>query len=640
LAKVFLSYDRDDAARARHFARALEQAGHEVWWDLHVRGGAQFSKVIEEALNAANAVVVLWSAKAIESPWVRDEAAAGRDSGRLVPVTIDGTEPPLGFRQFQTFDLSRWRGRGTTSALRTLLADVAAMAPPEGRPMAERSSAHAPLHWFRWDWRVATAAVAVVLTAIVVGVWHPWSADAAPTVVVRPAASDALSRSLARDVAVELGSLQGVQSNTIRLLSEMEAAARRPELIFEISQSSASSGTAANVALTSGTDNTIVWSKAFQPGGIADLKQQIAFSAARVLGCAGEALDPHQKLRDDTFKLYLNACAQLAESTVDSAPMLTGFRQVVAQAPRFAPAWRKLLLLEANQIDAEREDGPVPADHVSLLRSHIAAARALVPGMPEALAAQTSLLPLDAFGPRLQLLDAAKSAAPDNPAVLSRRMTTLQSVGRMHDAISDASRAADLDPLSPAVRASYVDALAYAGRIDAARDQVADVERLWPGSAVVKDLEFRFNARFGDPRIALVFARQRALKGLELNLEARIDPTKIDPYIAWLLKDRDPNAGHLGVLVQALGEFHRENELYAVVFSWPNRGDLAQLEDIWFRPALQQFRRDPRFIRLMAETPLLRYWQTTGNWPDFCFDPELPYDCKKQAKLAINNIAQ
>jgi len=60
LAKVFLSYDRDDAARARHFARALEQAGHEVWWDLHVRGGAQFSKVIEEALNAANAVVVLW----------------------------------------------------------------------------------------------------------------------------------------------------------------------------------------------------------------------------------------------------------------------------------------------------------------------------------------------------------------------------------------------------------------------------------------------------------------------------------------------------------------------------------------------------------------------------------------------------
>ena len=48
-----------------------------------MRGGAQFSKVIEEALEVAEAVVVLWSKKSVESPWVRDEAAAGRDSDRL-----------------------------------------------------------------------------------------------------------------------------------------------------------------------------------------------------------------------------------------------------------------------------------------------------------------------------------------------------------------------------------------------------------------------------------------------------------------------------------------------------------------------------------------------------------------------------
>ena len=66
MASVFLSYDRDDAARARPIAGALEKAGHEVWWDLHVRGGAQFSKVIEEALRASDVVVVLWSANAIE----------------------------------------------------------------------------------------------------------------------------------------------------------------------------------------------------------------------------------------------------------------------------------------------------------------------------------------------------------------------------------------------------------------------------------------------------------------------------------------------------------------------------------------------------------------------------------------------
>jgi hypothetical protein len=39
MASVFLSYDRDDAAETRSIAQAMENAGHSVWWDLHVRGG-------------------------------------------------------------------------------------------------------------------------------------------------------------------------------------------------------------------------------------------------------------------------------------------------------------------------------------------------------------------------------------------------------------------------------------------------------------------------------------------------------------------------------------------------------------------------------------------------------------------------
>ena len=91
MASVFLSYAREDSAQARPIALALEKHGHSVWWDLHVRGGAQFAKVIEEALKAADAVVVLWSKHSIESAWVLDEAAAGRDTGRLVPITIDAS---------------------------------------------------------------------------------------------------------------------------------------------------------------------------------------------------------------------------------------------------------------------------------------------------------------------------------------------------------------------------------------------------------------------------------------------------------------------------------------------------------------------------------------------------------------------
>ena len=89
MAKVFLSYDRDDQAAARKIAVALEKAGHAVWWDRNIRGGSEYAQEIERALADADSVVVLWSQRSILSAWVRDEAAAGRDSGRLIPVRID-----------------------------------------------------------------------------------------------------------------------------------------------------------------------------------------------------------------------------------------------------------------------------------------------------------------------------------------------------------------------------------------------------------------------------------------------------------------------------------------------------------------------------------------------------------------------
>src|SRR5881394_2317651 len=105
MAGIFLSYVREDAGKARSLAALLERIGHSVWWDRRIKGGSQYSTKIEAALDAADKIVVLWSAKSIRSAWVRDEAAVGRDSSRLVPVTVDGTEPPLGFRQFQTINL-------------------------------------------------------------------------------------------------------------------------------------------------------------------------------------------------------------------------------------------------------------------------------------------------------------------------------------------------------------------------------------------------------------------------------------------------------------------------------------------------------------------------------------------------------
>ena len=98
MAQVFLSYDREDSAKARAIAQALERAGHFVWWDLHIKGGAEYGKVIEQALEAADAVVVMWSTRSVDSAWVRDEAAAGRDKACLIPILLEPVNPPMGFR--------------------------------------------------------------------------------------------------------------------------------------------------------------------------------------------------------------------------------------------------------------------------------------------------------------------------------------------------------------------------------------------------------------------------------------------------------------------------------------------------------------------------------------------------------------
>jgi adenylate cyclase len=125
VARVFLSYAREDADCAKQLADVIGRVGHEVWWDQHIQGGSRFSSEIDRALKDSEAVIVLWSPASVESAWVQDEAAEGRDTGRLVPVSLAGCRPPLGFRQFHTVDLEQWNGNGQPARLDELLGAIA-----------------------------------------------------------------------------------------------------------------------------------------------------------------------------------------------------------------------------------------------------------------------------------------------------------------------------------------------------------------------------------------------------------------------------------------------------------------------------------------------------------------------------------
>src|SRR5258705_3141225 len=125
MAKVFLSYAREDADVAKQLANCIGSAGHEVWWDKQLQGGSRFGDEIDRELKSADAVVVVWSDTSVQSAWVQDEAAEGRDTGRLVPVTLRGCRPPLGFRQFHSIDLGQWDARGEPETLDDVIAAVA-----------------------------------------------------------------------------------------------------------------------------------------------------------------------------------------------------------------------------------------------------------------------------------------------------------------------------------------------------------------------------------------------------------------------------------------------------------------------------------------------------------------------------------
>lgn len=124
---VFVSYSRGDRKRALPVIQLLEAAGFAVWWDGMLEGGEHFANTTAHALDSARAVVVLWSKTSIASHWVHDEATSGRDRRCLVPLSLDGAEPPLGFRQFQVIDISQARIRRGDAASEALLRAVAAL---------------------------------------------------------------------------------------------------------------------------------------------------------------------------------------------------------------------------------------------------------------------------------------------------------------------------------------------------------------------------------------------------------------------------------------------------------------------------------------------------------------------------------
>lgn len=102
MADIFISYSKQDFSVAQALAKDLESFGADVWWDTQLYAGRNFHDEIVKQLDAANAVIVIWSEPAVASEWVRAEATRASRQKKLVPTSLpdfDLANLPLPFDQ-------------------------------------------------------------------------------------------------------------------------------------------------------------------------------------------------------------------------------------------------------------------------------------------------------------------------------------------------------------------------------------------------------------------------------------------------------------------------------------------------------------------------------------------------------------
>jgi hypothetical protein len=131
LIDVFISYKQQEREAVQIIADTLEDLKLTVWFDTRLRAGTTFDEEIAAALRIAKAILVCWTPAAIQSEWVRSEAAEGLKTDRLVSCFLQPTDliPPFNLTHAEA--LSAWAGQTDDPAWNKLLGRIGELV---GRP--------------------------------------------------------------------------------------------------------------------------------------------------------------------------------------------------------------------------------------------------------------------------------------------------------------------------------------------------------------------------------------------------------------------------------------------------------------------------------------------------------------------------
>ena len=643
MAKLFLSYSRKDEPRARRLAEWLHGEGHSVWRDEDdIGGGASFSSEIEKALKDCDAVLVLWSPDSVQSAWVRDEAAYGRDNGKLIPLSLDGMEPPLGFRQFQSINLSRWKGHREPADADRIRRAIARIA---DSPQAESVPHPPPSRWpkFTPRWPLLGGILVVVAAGVLaLFLWQRWSGDEEVSIAVLPSPQSpdrAMAADYANVAAADMAAFLPRKFDRANVIAPGAAVGLTAGYRMQISTDPHGAGANASLTLSDRDGHTILWSQNWSvpDASAADLKAQMSEAASKAAVCLTDAEGGSKRLSQPALGLYLSGCTGLGGTQLSNEDFVTIFDRVTKLVPGFGPGWDYLAL--SRSWIAEGLRGNSPAAYAAAVRSArdtIAVARKLNPNSAMSYDAEYHLISGDPLR-GLPILEDGAKIDPNDGRIQMHLSEVFQAVGRMSDSVEAGQRGVELEPDAPYTKAEHILALVYAGEFSKAKAEVADARRKWPDDWYIDDADFGLQFYYGDPRMALQIlprisdSSDADMAPYRMIVAARLDPTpdKIDETIKDVEANWSNNPAKRNDILEVLANFGRVDDAFQMLED-PRFQPFVD-RAVLFRPDFKGVRADPRFMAVAARLGLVRYWRQTGYWPDFCSNEHLRYDCKAEA---------
>ncbi len=314
-------------------------------------------------------------------------------------------------------------------------------------------------------------------------------------------------------------------------------------------------------------------------------------------------------------------------------------RRLAATTPDFS--WGHSALATAIAFQLQNSE-PGTADVQA--RRHEADAEArralsLDPKNGEAYLALELLAPSHDWLAREKLLEAGAAADPGFEPLILMRGRLLWTLGRAHDAIQLLRTAHELDPLHNSASWSLAVSLVSGGYSEEGRRLVSQMSAEWPDHTATSDARFWTamldgrddelmkllddpSGRDGLSDVGAQVWRDVLLAG---RTASKMHRRTIADEIATAASTGTIEPGPAALLAARLGDLDLAFDL-ARAYE-PNHYSPPYL----FLSTTTLMRKDPRFMLGAERLGWGAYWRATGRWPDFCSDPDLPYDCRVES---------